>query len=102
MKKLFSIVGLAATLAIGSAVVMPFASVAQAQDKPAAEARKDDAKPAEAKAAAPAASAPAATPAAGAAAATPAATPAAAPAASPALPAPNKGDSPSCTSPPSS
>ena len=88
MKKLFSIVGLAATLAIGSAVVMPFASVAQAQDKPAAEARKDDAKPAEAKAAAPAASAPAATPAAGAAAATRAATPAA----SPALPAPNKGD----------
>ena len=93
MKKLLTILGLAASLSLMQGALVP--TMALAQDKPAAEAKKEEAKPAEApkaeekKDAAPAA-APAATPAAAAAAAAPA--PAAAAAAPAKLPDPNKGD----------
>ena len=94
MKKLFSILGLAVALSMGSAAVAPFASSAMAQDKPAAEAKKDDAKPADApKAEAKKdAAKPAEAPKADDAKKDAPAAATAAPAAAPALPAPNKGD----------
>ena len=90
MKKLLTILGLAASLSLMQGALVP--TMASAQDKPAAEAKKEEAKPAEApkaeekKDAAPAAAAATPAPAAGAAA------PAAAAAASAKLPDPNKGD----------
>ena len=96
MKKLLSILGLAAVLGVSSLAV-PFSGSAMAQDKaaPAAEAKKDAAPAADAKKDVPAAdakkdAAPAAAPAAAAGTAPAGAAPAAA--AAPALPAPNKGD----------
>ena len=90
MKKLLTILGLAASLSLMQGALVP--TMALAQDKPAAEAKKEEAKPAEApkaeekKDAAPAAAAATPAPAAGAAA------PAAAAAAPAKLPDPNKGD----------
>ena len=52
MKKMLSILGLAAALAMGGTAMLAAPS-ALAQDKPAAEAKKDEAKPADAKADAP-------------------------------------------------